>query len=297
MKDLSPSTKTAIKVLYNALQALKNNENELPSRNVMEWIEKNVELSEWEKERYEKTGYVRWQSILHFYTIGAIKAGYLRKQKGVWYLTEDGLKAASRTPEELFQEIKDAYKKWDSERAEVVEKVGVTEENVETNQEVQLQQLEEQAISSILDFVRLMNPYVFQDLVAALLRGMGYYTPFVAPKGKDGGIDIVAYKDPLGIEKPIIKVQVKHHPDSPIQSQDVQKLKGVLSHDEEVGILVTSGRFSIGAIREARTSKSHIEIVDITRFIELWKSFYHKLSDEDKNLLPLKTIHFLGTNE
>ena len=26
----------------------------------------------------------------------------------------------------------------------------------------------------------------------------GYYTPFVAPKGKDGGIDLIAYQDPLG---------------------------------------------------------------------------------------------------
>ena len=39
------------------------------------------------------------------------------------------------------------------------------------------------------------NPYEFQDLVAALLRAMGYYTPFIAPKGKDGGVDIIAYRD------------------------------------------------------------------------------------------------------
>ena len=25
-----------------------------------------------------------------------------------------------------------------------------------------------------------------------------YYTPFIAPKGKDGGVDIIAYRDPLG---------------------------------------------------------------------------------------------------
>lgn len=31
-----------------------------------------------------------------------------------------------------------------------------------------------------------------------LPRAMDYYTPFIAPKGKDGGIDIIAYLDPLG---------------------------------------------------------------------------------------------------
>lgn len=51
-----------------------------------------IELTAWEQERYEKTGYIRWQSILHFYTIDCTKAGYLRKQKGVWYLTEEEIK-------------------------------------------------------------------------------------------------------------------------------------------------------------------------------------------------------------
>jgi predicted Mrr-cat superfamily restriction endonuclease len=38
---------------------------------------------------------------------------------------------------------------------------------------------------------------------------MGYHTPFISPKGKDGGIDIIAYQDPLGLKTPRIKVQVK----------------------------------------------------------------------------------------
>lgn len=41
---------------------------------------------------------------------------------------------------------------------------------------------------------------------------MGYYIQSVAPRGKDGGIDIVAYTDPLGAKIPRIKVQVKHKP-------------------------------------------------------------------------------------
>ncbi len=35
-------------------------------------------------------------------------------------------------------------------------------------------------------------------MVAALLRAMGYYTPFISPRGKDGGVDILAYQDPIG---------------------------------------------------------------------------------------------------
>jgi restriction system protein len=34
--------------------------------------------------------------------------------------------------------------------------------------------------------------------------------------------------------------------------------------------------------------------MDIDEFIELWQQLYYKLSDEDKNLLPLRSIYFLG---
>ena len=54
-----------------------------------------------------------------------------------------------------------------------------------------------------------MDPYEFQELVADLFKAMGYYASWVAPPGKDGGLDIVAYPDPLRTRPPRIKVQVK----------------------------------------------------------------------------------------
>lgn len=292
------STKeTSAKVLYRAFEILKDNGNELPGREVVDLIEKSTNFTDWEKERYSKTGNVRWQSILHFHSVGAIKAGYLIKKNGVWYLTEEGQKAISLGEEDMKLAIDAAYKKWNDGRNLLEHDPEATVNNKPEIQKVNLDQLEDQALSQIEAYVRTMNPYEFQDLVAALFRGMGYFTPFVSPKGKDHGIDIIAYKDPVGIEKPTVKIQCKHYPDNPIQSQEIQKLKGTLAHDEEVGIFVTSGRFSEGAKSEARTSKSHIELIDFARLIELWKQFYDRLSDEDKNLLPLYQISFLGTNE
>jgi hypothetical protein len=53
-----------------------------------------------------------------------------------------------------------------------------------------------------------LDAYQTQDLFAGILRSMGYFTQ-VAPEGKDGGVDIVASRDALGVEPPIVKVQVK----------------------------------------------------------------------------------------
>jgi restriction system protein len=53
-----------------------------------------------------------------------------------------------------------------------------------------------------------LKGHPFADFIAHLLNTMGYRTR-VSPEGPDGGIDIVAHKDELGFEPPIIKVQVK----------------------------------------------------------------------------------------
>ncbi len=150
-------------------------------------------MTDWEKQVYEKTGYIRWESILHFYTIDCIKAGFLRKNKGVWYLTEEGEKAINLGPAKLLETVSQLYKHWAADNKEVkikkgkeVEEVAELEENKTQTQKANLDSLEEQAIAGIKDFIRSKNAYEFQDMVAALLRAMNYHTPFISPKGKDG---------------------------------------------------------------------------------------------------------------
>jgi restriction system protein len=126
---------------------------------------------------------------------------------------------------------------------------------------------------------------------------MGYHTDFIAERGRDGGIDIIAYQDPLGIKTPRIKVQVKHYPNNPIAPDPLRSLKGLLNHGEEVGLFVTSGSFSTEARRFARETSAHIKLIDGEEFIELWQKNYDKLTDEEKNMLPLRAVYFLGTNE
>lgn len=73
--QLSRSRQLAAKVIYAALQILKENGGQAAGRDVIAQVEKRVELDDWAKETYEKSGYIRWQSILHFFSIDCIKAG------------------------------------------------------------------------------------------------------------------------------------------------------------------------------------------------------------------------------
>jgi len=266
----------------------------------MEKIEKTIPLDDWAKETYEKTGNIRWQSILHFYTIDCIKSGFLEKEKGIWILTKEGEEAIKLGSVELLNKATKLYREWDVNRKD---KEGIDQEDLELDvepdqlQKANLEQLEEKSIDGLRKYLIGKNPYEFQDIVAALLRAMGYYTPFVSPKGRDGGIDVIAYQDPLGTKTPRIKVQVKHRPDATIAVDEIRQLVGLLSDNGDVGLFVTSGRFTSEAENFSRSSHKHIELIGFEKFITLWQEFYDKLTDEDKNRLPLYKIYFLGSNE
>ncbi len=301
-KELSLSRQVATKTVYETFKILKKKGSKLSGREVVEQLSQTVEFTDWEKERYEKTGYIRWQSILHFFTIDCMKAGYMRKQKGVWYLTVEGEKAMELGAVKLLETATAKYWIWKKEKDQLEsEQKHLDEENElgdkEQSQKAKLDLLEEDAISGIKDYINDKNPYEFQDLVAALLRAMKYHTPFISPKGKDGGIDIVAFQDPLGAKSPRIKVQVKHRPSVSISVSDIRSLIGVLNKEGDIGLFVTSGTFTSEAERFARDSHIHVKLMDIDNFIELWQEYYENLGDEEKNMLPLSPIYFLGTND
>lgn len=305
LEKLAPSKRSAAKTMFATFKILKDAGGQLPGKKILEKIRETIELTDWEKQVYEKTGYVRWESILHFYTIDAIKAGYLRKNKGVWYLTDEGEKAIKLGPLKLLETATRLYKTWAADNKEnkpkkekdIEEEPIELEEHKTQTQKANLDLLEEQAIAGIKDFIRSKNAYEFQDMVAALLRAMNYHTPFISPKGKDGGLDIIAYNDPLGATSPRLKVQVKHRPDASVPVDDIRSLTGLLNKDGDIGLFVTSGTFTSEAERSARESHRHIRLLDIDNFIALWQEFYTKMTDDDKNMLPLHSIYFLGSNE
>ena len=298
--ELSATRKLGATLMFAAMNILKEKGGQLSGREVIAEIEKKITLNEWAKETYEKSGYTRWKSILHFFSIDLIKAQFLVKKKGVWYITQEGEEAIKLGERGLLDASLEAYRKWrDStpklpkEKPQQLDELATDEgqlENVQ-QQEATLQQMEELANEGLKQRINSLNAYEFQDLVAALLRAMGYFTPFVAPKGKDGGVDVIAYQDPLGVKTPRIKVQVKHR-ESSASVDELRQLMGLLQRDGDVGIFVSSGGFTSDSKSTARSSQVHVELIDMNRLIELWQEFYDKLDDEDRNLLRLKPIFF-----
>ena len=297
-KDKFSRTKAcATKTLYAVMKEMSRRGGSMPAKELYPFVNENVELTEWEKEPAGKMKYIRWTNSFQFYSIDYQKAGFIVKKSGNWYLTPEGEAALKKTPEEVMNIANDAYHAWKKARdIEDNPDEEPTDNTAESDNSMKLEQLESDAREGIKAFIASKDPYEFQDMVAALLRAMEYHTPFIAPKGKDGGIDIIAYLDPLGAKTPRIKVQVKHKPETAIGASEVRALSGVLKAGD-IALFVTSGTYSADARNAASGNDKFIRLIDGNDFIEMWQEYYDKMSDDDKNMLPLKRISFLGNNE
>lgn len=257
-------------------------------------LERRVTLTDYEKGEFASGGR-RFDKIVRFATVDLVKAGWLYKEKGRWTVTNEGEQAYRNfsDPEAFYKEAVRLYHQWKVERP--VENVEETIEDESPGKiaTVTLEQAEEDAWTEIDQYLCTINPYEFQDLVAALLRAMGYYISWIAPRGKDGGIDIMAASDPLATRPPRIKVQVKRQ-QTPVNVDGLRSFMALLN-DDDVGMFVSVGGFTKDATDTARTQeKRRITLVDSKRLFQLWTESYEKLRDEDRRLLPLKQVYFLA---
>lgn len=294
---LSRTQACASKTLYAVMKEISRRGGSIPVKEIYPFVNENVELTEWEREPAGKMQYIRWTNSFQFYSIDYQKAGFIVKKNGYWYITPEGEEVLKKTPEEVLELARKAYKEWKKAREiEDNHEEEPTDNTAESDNSMNLDLLESDAREGIRRYVASKSPYEFQDMVAALLRAMGYHTPFIAPKGKDGGIDVIAYVDPLGAQTPRIKVQVKHKPETAIGAADIRALLGVLRAGD-IALFVTSGTFSSDARNTSTSSREFIRLIDGNDFIDMWQEYYDKMTDDEKNMLPLKRISFLGNNE
>lgn len=260
-------------------------------------LEQQVRLTPYEAGEYSSGGR-RFEKIVRFATVDTVKAGWLVKDKGFWTVTEDGAQPFGHfaDPEQFYREAVKLYWKWKKSQPPA-DADTVDEQVVENSAGITLEEAEEMAWTEISSYLADMPPYEFQELVAALLAAMGYHVAWIAPPGKDGGVDIIAYNDPLGTRPPRIKVQVKRNANSPkIDVMGLRSFMAVLGEDE-VGLFVALSGFTKDADLEARQSHRRITLLDATQLVELWTRHYGQLDDGARRRLPLKPVWFLASED
>lgn len=136
-----------------------------------------------------------------------------------------------------------------------------------------------------------LSGHDFEHFVAELLHAMGYETRVTQASG-DGGIDVVAHRDPLGLEPPIIKVQCKRTLATQGGPQ-VQQLTGALAPGgNELGLFVTLGTFSSDA-RHIERTRQDLRLLSGPDLVELLFEHYERLSPSWQRLLPMRRVYVI----
>ncbi|MGI8755985.1 MAG: restriction endonuclease [Acidimicrobiales bacterium] len=293
-------------LLRGLFAVLADHPEGLPGRVALAEMQGRVPFTDYELGHYASNpNETRGVIATRFYTVNCVKAGWLEKSKTAWTLTPEGREVFIRItdPTEFTRESQRRYQEWKRQQDDASESetpaedtAALEEEAEEATETMSVEIAEEAAWTHIHAHLTQMDPYDFQEVVAALLRAMGYHVPWVSPPGPDRGIDIVAYTDPLGASGPRIKVQVKRRQDKTAVDA-VRSFLAVLG-PQDVGLYISAGGFTSDAEREVRSQENRrITLINLEQLFDLWVEHYAVVSDVDKNLLPLRPVQFLAPRD
>lgn len=149
--------------------------------------------------------------------------------------------------------------------------------------------VEARAMEFIKDKLSALSWEEMQDLVAGILRAMGYKTR-VSPSGPDRGKDIVASPDGFGFETPRIVVEVKHR----TGSMGSKEVRGSLGgrHTEDRGLYVSTGGFTRDAYYEAERASIPLTLWDLDDLVRALVENYDPMDMDTKSMIPLKRIYW-----
>lgn len=126
----------------------------------------------------------------------------------------------------------------------------------------------------------------FEYFMADLLQAMGYQAR-VTPYSQDGGVDVIAHRDPLGLEPPLIKVQCKHSTGT-MSRPDVQRLVGTLDTGE-LGLFASLGGYSKDA-REFELGRQGLRLLTGKNIVQMTLQHYRELPAKWRARIPMREL-------
>jgi restriction system protein len=123
----------------------------------------------------------------------------------------------------------------------------------------------------------------FEYLVSYLLRTLGFEPTQEIGKVGDGGIDFEGILDVSGVASVNLQVQVKRYDKGAIGEKDIRNFRGALKKDFQ-GCFITLSTFNKKAVHSAMDKeREQIQLIDGTRFTEIFIEQYDKIIDEMYN--------------
>lgn len=287
IKPLSKSQVLASKVMFAALCLLRDQGSAIKASEILDVLENQLLLDDWAQEIIESNGLPRWRMYVQFFSVDAVKAGFLTKERGLWRLTSAGVQALELGELGYFRKAQQGYKAWKAAQladaggagkalADAASAMDVEVEVETAPPQVRLEALKREVDSAlaaeILERLKSCSPAYFERLVVQLLIRMGYggsreEAGQAVGRSGDGGIDGIINEDRLGLDA--IYLQAKRW-EGVVGRPEIMRFVGALAWQRATkGVFITTSRFTQEAKDYASSSQYKIVLVDGERLADL----------------------------
>lgn len=163
------------------------------------------------------------------------------------------------------------------------------DDDAQTAETILREEVREKAEQFIEDRIASLDWQQMQELVAGILRAMGYHAT-VSADGSDRGVDIFASPDGLGLQEPRIFVEVKHRSGA-MGADELRSFLGGRRAGDRC-LYVSTGGFTKEARYEADRAVVPLTLVTLPKLRELLLQHYERLDPAARALVPLQRLYW-----
>ena len=231
------------------------------------------------------SGQTRFYNQVAWARFYLVRAGLLDSSKrGVWSLTDKGRECVSLSSEQaadLFRQVRkemlEEARKLGTEAPEIpTEEAPAQDGDVTETRPVDYR-------ARVLEILQALTPSGFERFCQRLLREAGFQNVVVTGRAGDGGIDGMGILQVNTLVSFKVLFQCKRYLETVTPSQ-VRDFRGAMMGRADKGIILTTGRFTADARKEAvRDGVPPIELVDGEKLVSM-------LEELEIGLIPVKAF-------
>lgn len=232
---------------------------------VIDQVIDHMSIPDKEVEQTISSGASRVRNRIQWARMYLVKADLMdSSQRGVWKLTEKGYEAdlSDDSVYSMFEKVQSTYKQEKKEKAKV------------TTDEADDVVVEDEAHGeTLLNILKNLTPDGFEKICKRLLSEVGIHDVQVTGGAGDQGIDgtgVIKVNEVVGFN---VIFQCKRYKES-VVPHHVRDFRGTMQGRADKGIIITTGRFTAEARREAlRDGVPPIELIDGERLVSLFEKY------------------------
>ena len=247
------------------VEVLKNSGGSGVTSDVIDQVIDYMQIPDEEVEQTISSGASRVRNQIQWARLYLVKADLMdSSQRGVWKLTEKGYEAdlSDDSIYAIFKKVQNTLQQ---------NKKNKTPASLEESEDTVVE--DEAHGETLLNILKNLSPDGFEKICKRLLSEVGIHDVQITGGSKDQGIDgtgVIKVNEVVGFN---IIFQCKKYKDA-VVPHHVRDFRGTMQGRADKGIIITTGRFTSEAKREAaRDGVPPIELIDGERLVSLFEKY------------------------